>query len=493
MESSGALSNPLGWVQAQLQGGWRRALTIGGVYFLGAGAALMIIYRALPHDAPPRGVSPQAFARGVLLVLLILQAAILVLVGASSVRRAVQRDLTGGMIDSHRLTPMTGWSAVVGYLSGPNIVLLPLTVANWLLSIAVSLFGEFPPLAWTAGLAVILCLALPISAMSLLAGLSSKRPTNVAAILLVLGLTGGTALLFLVPGLGLLLGFFSTWSMLRNVTGTVTFDATILFSLAGQLVLAGIFCVAAARRFVREDVQAFPWPLALMLLAFVAVFGGSGLRVWPEYEGQFIDWDRAEFGVSIQWIATWTVTSLFALFPIAAAAQDSARWERRAALDEALAGRRPTHYALVLVLAATVAIGIMTLSAGDATPLMMKDARTAFLSLVFVLLALLTGGAVLRFVYGLRERVGWIVTLWVVLTWALPPLIDMIRAVYADESGPTQPSWLMGCSPAGAWVLIWYFPHITVLPGLIVQTALALATCGGLAVLRRRKIVRPAT
>lgn len=65
-----------------------------------------------------RGATPKQFGGIALLILLGIQSVLLLIAGAGWVRRAVQRDFSSNMIDSHRLTPMTGWTAVFGYIIG---------------------------------------------------------------------------------------------------------------------------------------------------------------------------------------------------------------------------------------------------------------------------------------------------------------------------------------------------------------------------------------
>src|SRR5206468_898587 len=151
------IGNPLGWVQSRLLGGWRRAVTVGVLYLLVAFGAMLILFRAVPwSSSAAAGLS--TFTRGVLVLLSVFQAILFVFVSTSTVSRAVQRDVTSGMIDSHRLTPMSGIAIILGYLTGPNLMLVPLTAANTLLALGLSLLGGHPPEVWLLGVLVAFCI-----------------------------------------------------------------------------------------------------------------------------------------------------------------------------------------------------------------------------------------------------------------------------------------------------------------------------------------------
>ena len=53
--------------------------------------------------------------------LLGLQGAILGLYGCSVVGNAVRRDISAGLLESHRLMPVSAGTAVLGYVTGPTL------------------------------------------------------------------------------------------------------------------------------------------------------------------------------------------------------------------------------------------------------------------------------------------------------------------------------------------------------------------------------------
>ncbi|MEE8169493.1 MAG: hypothetical protein V3T70_03005 [Phycisphaerae bacterium] len=499
MQEGLRINNPIAWVHAQLQGGWRRAALIGVVYLTGVMGLLLLLYRLVVLG---EGVTVKQFTAVATTTLLCVQGGMLVLVGASGVRRAVQRDFTSGMIDSHRLTPTTGWAAVFGYLSGPSILLVPLTSVNWLVATTLSLAGGHPPLAWTVGLLMLACMALAISSLSLLLSLCSRGSTNVIGLMILIGFVFGWALFITVPGLALLTGFLSILTLIeRAMSNALAPDVNLVFAMGGQAVLAAVVMAASSRKYLRDDVQAFSWPLGLLLLAFASAYGGLGIRLWPEYS-QSISIVRAfgDTSVGLQWLATVILLTLLALLPVTAAAQASARWERRCLHDPVTAGVRPMHWILVTALvvellvvpvfvvmgdAATVstvqvnAVGAMGSAApapNAAAPVPIINAHVIpwVRSMIILFLGLITIGGISRVLYRGRDKVVWFLAGWIVLAWIVPLVVDVIRAVYFDLEGTLDPSWLMGCSPVGALALLVFRPETPLMPGLVLQSVIAL-------------------
>ncbi len=72
----------------------------------------------------------------VLILLMALQGFGLLLVGGGRVAGAVRTDLSGNMIESHRLMPVSSANAVFGYLLGPTTPVLAFAVLNKFLSMA---------------------------------------------------------------------------------------------------------------------------------------------------------------------------------------------------------------------------------------------------------------------------------------------------------------------------------------------------------------------
>lgn len=475
-------NNPLAWVQHQMLGGWRRSFVIGAIYLcLGLGI-LFFLARVLPP--PPQGPSAKQFTGAALLILLAIEGMMLIFAGSGWVRRSVLRDFTSGMIDSHRLTPMSGWTAVVGYLIGPNLTFLPLTLVNIFFALGMSVWGGYPWWAWPTGLCVVACEAMTIAALSLVMSLSTRGSANVIGLVVMAAVMGGGFVLFLVPGLGMLIGVFAGATMIRASAGAITLDRALLLPVAGQIALGLICMKAASRKYLRADVQAFSWPLGMLLLGFVMLYGGLGLRVWHEHYGPTMGrFPMARMAPASQWIATLTAVTFFAILPLCGVIQARAIWDRQRLYYPEGAGRKPRHVAWVLLLVIVIAVAATRVTIGTEYFTMLlarsgavwSDLRTPLgLSLLVFVLALLPIIGVLQVGYRVRERVSWFVIIWIVLAWAAPAAVDLLRAAYSEDQGEVPGlSWLMGCSPPGAWALIWLKPDVSVLPGIVVQAVLA--------------------
>jgi len=120
--------NPLFWLHLRI-GGSARTNVIIAIAF----TAVVIVFASISlyvagMEAGPRGAA-QAYARvnAVWLVIMtVAQGVFLLLLAPSAIRRAVQRDFDSGMIESHRLSPMSNLKIVLGYVTGAPIQALML-------------------------------------------------------------------------------------------------------------------------------------------------------------------------------------------------------------------------------------------------------------------------------------------------------------------------------------------------------------------------------
>ena len=154
MSLNSIYANSLWWVQFQLQGGWRRHLAIVVIYVSVVAGLTAAAYRLEPTLTA--GQVSQVW----MMILSILQGGILVLVGCSGIRRAVQRDYTTGMIESHRLTPMSGLTAAIGYLIGPNLQTLVLAGCGVVAGLIFSFVGGTGSADWLMTMGALLWIAL---------------------------------------------------------------------------------------------------------------------------------------------------------------------------------------------------------------------------------------------------------------------------------------------------------------------------------------------
>ncbi len=115
--------NAIWWVQGRLVGG-RKVLLLGMVYVC-ALAALLFLVRWLEPD-----LTPKELVIGAIKFLSVVQCLILVIGGCNAVFRAINRDHTTQMLQSHRLSPMSSMGVALGYAFGANLQVLLLWLAG---------------------------------------------------------------------------------------------------------------------------------------------------------------------------------------------------------------------------------------------------------------------------------------------------------------------------------------------------------------------------
>ncbi|MFH1417461.1 MAG: hypothetical protein ABII12_04145 [Planctomycetota bacterium] len=478
MSATPFIANPIGWVQARLIGGWMRLFSITGVY---AGAILffhILIYRMLRIDS----VQLDSFAGGALAVMTTIQAIILLIGGCAAIKKAIHRDFTTDMITSHRVTAMSGYTAVIGYLTGPTAQVLILTLVNWLICTVLAILAGplVPPIAPTAALLFLLCAAAMCWTFAILTALSTKGNVSVVGIVILLALASRSGVAWIVPGLAILTGAAGVAPSLIGGTAIGDLGPYVFIAMVAQLAFALTFFIAASRKYARDDVQAFDPVLAQALLALCAVIAGVGLAFSPAsfWGSMSTIWqDKAA-----QTLASLTALALIAFVPVASAAKAAARWAKRKAKEPDYPGRKPRSFLLAPVAATLIIFSIMfavvPVHLGNAWPgLDQRDVLHGFAwASVSCLLALVTLSGLLRFTYAITEKALWIVVGYVVLAWFVPALMDLAIAFGLDRPGEEPASMLFACSPVGAWIVAFKAVEAPLISGLVVQSALAAAS-----------------
>ena len=329
-------------VQFELSGGWRQNVAVQIAYVLLVVVIAGIAYRL----AGPNG------ARDVdavfLTIISIVQPVLLLMVAPSAVRRAVLRDFQTGMIESHRLTPQSGLSLVFGYVVGASAQALMLYALGWIVGayfvVSCGLTWKMPLLAtgaWYGSQLCLLPLALLIVALTLLTALTTRGRANLVPVLLVLGVVGGWILIWLVPGLALLMGALSAGMVIKLLggAGPFTFQPAVMgWAMVLQTAL-GLTLLAAACRKVRAPHQpVFTLRLGMLLLFLAGMTLAIGWDYFRDFRPSFVNMSEAPW----QWVGSVVVFLLVGLFPLATAATErvgaDARSERatrvqRGALD----------------------------------------------------------------------------------------------------------------------------------------------------------------
>ena len=326
--------NPLLWLHWRISGSSRTNVIVVGVYAIVVIFFSILSFYIAAANALP-GDRSQDFAQVNSVWLIIMtgaQCIFLLLIAPSAVRRAVQRDFDSGMMESHRLTPLSNLSLVLGYMIGGPIQALLLYLVSLVFGCYfAAMYGGSPGLggvlgvlgtlgAWCFAQNSLLVIAAMITSAVLLSALATRGKANIAGALMLVCVLGGWAAILFVPGLALVLGVFSGDKLYQLLTtaklrgGSAVFAQAIVFQIAFCL----IFLAASCRKLRRPDYPLFSLPLSLLLAgtwgaALIAGLVAAADSSWS------INMNAAEthFAQLISSILAFAAVCYFALWAVA--------------------------------------------------------------------------------------------------------------------------------------------------------------------------------
>jgi hypothetical protein len=345
--------NPLFWLHLRISGSPRTNVTIAVAF-----TAVVVLFAAISFyvagtEAGLRAAA-QAYARvnaAWLVIMTVAQGVFLLLLAPSAIRRAVQRDFDSGMIESHRLSPMSNLRIVLGYMTGAPIQALMLSALSLVFgSYFATRYALSTGLGGTIGLRVtlsgwylaqgaMLVLAAMVGAVVLLSALATRGKGNVIGLLALIAIFGGWAVIAFVPGLALLTGVLSGGVLIELLTtGTVSGEPVVILNAAVlQFVFCVIFLAAACGKLRAPDRPLFSLRLGLILLCVWGFTLVAGMHGAPKHAWLFSEWRH--YGHA-QLIASTMAFMLVGLFPLIAAAVNLFHHDRAAAFGE----RRETQW-----------------------------------------------------------------------------------------------------------------------------------------------------
>jgi hypothetical protein len=488
-------ANPLLWLHFRLTGAWRTNVVIVLVY-----AALVAVIATASYRMmlPEESGQVSSVWLGIISAA---QGASVLLLGLGAIRRAVLRDFQTGMLESHRLTPMSSLRIVVGYLIGPPVqaawlFLMGLVLGTYFALDVARQFTTVVISGWYALQLSLLILGFMLAGGVLLSAISTAGKANVVAVafvaFVILVISGGMAAA-IVPGLALISGTLSVGSLFSSIIRGTGF-ANALNSNTNSLVVGavaqiafGVVFVAAACRKVRGPHRAmFGMALGLLLTALWAVTLVLGIVLMPPGH-----WLQREFGDmgSAQLVASTGAFMLVALFPLVGAAVARFHGDRAAAFAEPQAQRRGREAAIMPVLLGVLAMATLVCmyelkaggwSFGLATS-QPVDVTFADLPRVAAMLIAMVLAFWVDFycVYWVLAR-GWRVFVTVLvsaLIWkVLPLVVDLAMVSVLHDAGRDvqyTDMYCAGFSPVGTLMLC--ISGGNPWPGLIGQVVLAVA------------------
>ncbi len=353
--------NPLLWLHLRLGSNRRNIVVVPAAFaVLVIGFASFSYYMVEPADYG-------AVASVWLAILSAAQAAFLLVVGPSAIRRAVLTDFQTGMIESHRLSPMSSFKIIAGYLTGPptqaailyatSLVLGTYFVGQYARSLNLAGMLSVPVGGWYFLQVSLLFVAFMVAALVLLGALATAGKTSFIAVAVVIGIFGGWAAVSFVPGLALLTGILSGGVLLEFIqSGRFTGDpAVIVLALIVQFALGATFIRAACRKIRAPEKSLFGIPLSLVLLVIWGFTLVGGFACVPQNQWLFSEFRDLGFA---QLICSTVAFLAVGLFVLVAAASEGFYLDRAAVLGAARSPRRQRVLTLVPVL-----LGVLTLLA----------------------------------------------------------------------------------------------------------------------------------
>lgn len=442
--SYAASLHPLVWSQLHLLGGPRRLLGFAMGY-----TALLILgavgFRALDPAQPIAAYCDSAIS-----LLTGGQCLVIVLGGSNAVYRALLRDSTSNMLESHRLAPMGGLTVVSGYLLGATLQTLMIYLINMAFGVALIRLGTQGLASWVTGNICLLLVTPVLWSLTLLLGMSRKKPMSPMGILVIMAMLSGV--LYFVPGLGLLSGFYGVGVSVGTMIGADPVPPPLLFAVVlASMFVAVLWSRAAIRMYLRPDLIPFDTLRALGVLLLWLAIGALALyaprieavRTASPWAGEFSQDSGVREYLERTGTATLLMTLVLAVWPIAAAAKT----KRRLVL-----GGRPfyrgdrisTHAATILAAVLVVLFAVWCCTEFFSQPRFVRLAvAIAVGAALFAVHGLLTRA------YSLGERFSRAVVAYIVFFWIAPFCLVLWQEALDIRNHPLAifPAWLGEISP----------------------------------------------
>lgn len=452
--------NPIAWAHYRVRGGWKNHLWSTAGYVLLITAVIGVTYRLSTGS----GASVLA---GWTMAILGLQAAILGLYGSSVVGNAIRRDVSAGLLESHRLMPIGAGTAVAGYLLGPTFQAISMAVANLIIGAMLTSASQIPVEHWVVSNFVVVSFVVFLWVCFAYASFVAKNAFTAMFGLMFGGFGSGGILLNVMPALAVLMTPLSGRTAFNFAFRGTAMTPAYGLGLAAQIVIGGIFFCGAMRRFRRDDVPALGTVLGLMLLAAWVATSAVGIRNWELVSPvMFQRLNQPDFNV--QAIGSIVAALLIALVPVAGSARMAVQWHRIAATAGGRAVHRPAPPPLVALLATVIVPAVLFGATRD------REWRPAVVPVVVVSGAFLfTSSYLLRYFYLRNLRAAVWMAFWLIVTWLLPLGADALRNNFSDDLNPKPLFSLL--SPIGALINVWDDNRSDAWFGLAVQGVLAVA------------------
>lgn len=489
-------------LQYNLLGGNRRMIGAACVYALALVVGAYGSRRVFVEE-------PLADVAYVMLIVLgVIQIFIAVMGGCNAIYRASLRDFESKMIESHRLTPMTSGTVVLGYLFGTTLQIQAFFFVGLIVGTVITSWAGLQVRDWIIGNLLILNGAVTLWSAVLLSGLRPAKPISPAALIIGAAVLGNVGVL-LLPAAGLLMSAYPiVFGFQMTTGGSWPAGSAILMIAIVNVVMTVFWLSAAAAKYRRPDLPALNSVRGLILLAFWTVFGTIGSVIYF-YSGV----SGGGFGptggdtMMMQWIATIILSFLVALPAIAGSVECFILIRRGTAARSW--SDRVSPFLVCWLATLVVVLPLATIGSGLESDILHQrlDVEDPFVTTTWVwfftlaacFLAFLTAAEAHLVCGGRVKKPRILATTFLLAIWAMPPILDSLRVSWIESQDvyvTAEASWIMGCSPAGTIAEVWRGPSAgdwagtpakKLLPGLAFQLVLAVS----LGLLGRRGLRQP--
>ncbi|MBL8878300.1 MAG: hypothetical protein JNG88_04190 [Phycisphaerales bacterium] len=475
--------NPLVWLHYRLVG------STNALIFVGIFALLVIGGAGISYRMAPAAQAGQVSSVW-LAIITVGQALFLGIAMPAAVRKAVLRDFQTGMIESHRLSPLSGFTLISGYLMGAPVQI-------WMLYGMSLLFGTLFSAhygyslgvtttvpAWYFLQACLLVLTFMITTLVLLIALGTSGKANIIGVIAMISVFGGWVVVGVVPGLALLIGLMSADAMYYSVTkGQVRNAETVLIAAIVQAAFGTLYFMAAARKVRVPERAMFSVTLGTILAVLSGATLAAGFQLAPGSSTLFADWKTPP---EIQVILSAGVLLLICYVPLISAAVDAALADRVRSFGEPInASLRRFLSFMPIVLAMIALVALINMHDGgihSANPLDEYSPNSIrffrVMTVVAIGLSFWTDYQLLYATAVIGRKPFVTVLLSVVILKVAPILLDVPIFIMAQEQGNRNAlfstGYFSGASPIGT-VMLLLLPGGRPIGGLIVQVLFALA------------------
>ncbi len=475
-------------VNFDLLGGVRRT-TAAGVGYAMIVTVGLVGFRQLFADTPT-----STFADTAVPIIASFQALIIIIGGANAIFRALTRDFDTKMIESHRLSPMSNISIVLGYMFGPTIQITVLFLVNLVIGTMMTILAKGSVPDWLIGNAVLYVGATVAWAITVFGGVKLSKPFNPMGFIMPVGFL--SALWLVIPGGGLLSTSFSNilaWRIMGGHSSIPQVALAIVLLVDFSVIL--FWLSAAAAKYRRPDLPALNALRGMIFLVVWLLVGSASVWAFELITSKSMISLHNRSSLSVQWVCTMISAIVMATVPISGAVGCSVLVGR---------GTAPRDWSdraselLVTVLSGFLIVGIMALVGWKAwhlaiemqfnpekipqtdLPLWKQAAVRAWvLSGLTCMLALLTMRNWLVFIYNAAKKPRPGAAILLFLVWVAPTMGDYVRALVVAERDGLQhfvASWLFSCSPVGTLLIAWGHVEAPLRIGLIFQAVIAVIT-----------------